>query len=137
VFLSLVVGIHLASAHLPSEPWHENFNPGMFVASENYVGGAFRNSLGRLSIYGARTFTWDQFSLSLGLISGYKKKYWEGQCLNGNQSTDGHPCFLGSTKYDVGPMFAPSYKFGDFRLTFIPGFGTASALHLSVELPTP
>lgn len=112
-----ILGAHLFTAHVAGG--FEPVNPGIYARSaEGFTAGAFRNSYGRLSVYGG--MTWEapggHLALTAGLVTGYP----------------------GSTVY---PLIAPSVRVGlgerySARFTVLPkpprGAGSA-ALHLSVE----
>lgn len=136
---SLVIGVHLASVHFPQEPYQNNNNPGWYVKTQSGLTlGTYRNTINRDSFYLGQTFSHEPFSLTLGIISGYQKKEYEGKCTNGYVSKPGQPCYIGNTPGAIAPLIVPSVLLWDtMRLSLIPGLpgvkNSHNALHLSLE----
>ena len=69
------IGLHIASQHVPEYEYHEQKNVGMYVQADRVLVGAYRNSLGRDSIYAAYAHPLGHgFELLAGAASGYMKK---------------------------------------------------------------
>jgi hypothetical protein len=66
------VGYHLVSAHIPAKDYN-NINPGIYYRlDEGVVGGVYRNSFKRASVYVGYTWLYKDFGLTLGAVTGYK-----------------------------------------------------------------
>jgi hypothetical protein len=136
ILTGLTIGVHLASVHVPSEPWQQNFNPGVYAMTDDgWTAGVYRNTIDRTSVYAGKAFTYGPFSLVVGVVSGYQHETWHGtKCPNGSYGMGGAQCYLGYTKHALGPMIAPSVLvFDHVRLTYLPGIHTSSVFHLSIE----
>jgi hypothetical protein len=131
---SLVIGLHLISAHVPERPWHNDKNWGAYVETSGIAVGTYKNSLlGSRSYYVARRLDiWGPVSLHLGAISGYQVRYLEslhGEPYNGT---------IGTSQRKINPILAPSLKFDaiPLRLFVIPPAGKGSTVfHLTLEIP--
>lgn len=135
------VGVHVASRHFPGRTHLHDVNPGLYVVSpEGWVAGGYRNSLGRPSMYAGKVFTAGPASLTLGLISGYRRHL----TIHETQCTD--PAYTWCTRWDTGVktaitgLVAPSVRLPvvagvSARLTWLPSYGQlkSNALHLSIE----
>jgi hypothetical protein len=124
---TLILGVHLASIHIPAEPWQNNTNPGIYVRADGWTAGTYRNTLRRQSVYFGHQFELGAVSFGVGAISGYKKECTSGVCF-------------GATKHKWSPMFAPSVAIpvqilgATPRLWYVPGFAnSASVFHISLE----
>lgn len=118
IFESIILGVHLASAHIPAPEGINNFNPGVYIQADGWTAGAYRNSYRRPSLYLGHTLSWGPASLFLGAVTGYHKPVL--------------PL--------VAPSLAgPSYEGWRPRLTLIPRFkeNRTTVLHLSVEKELP
>jgi hypothetical protein len=133
---SLILGAHLVSYHTAREPYYHNVNPGVYVECDGWTAGAYRNTLGRNSLYAGYTLHQGPFALSLGVASGYQKKITPWACRSGYISTEANPCTLGigTSNGKVIPMIAPSVLLGPARLWYLPRVGSSSsAFHLSLQ----
>lgn len=131
------IGLHLASHHFEQRDYQRNFNPGIYVRTEDgWTAGVYRNTLGRTSVYGGYTIG-DQVALTVGVVSGYQIRHEWAPPLPGGQCSNGPPpCYreLGTSHHALNLMVAPSVRLGPARVSFIPGLGNASSvLHLSIE----
>lgn len=137
----VVVGLHLGSVHVPHRIDQRNVNPGAYVRFGNGLTlGAYRNTLGRESVYAGYTFNViGRIDLTLGAVTGYERKvvarYYKPVCADGNPG----PCTLtkGFTRHRVGLLVAPSIRLPGVagftpRLSALAG-DDAVAIHLSVE----
>lgn len=65
-----VLGLHLLSAHV--SPGFETVTPGAYVTCDNGATfGAYRNSIGRPSLYAGHTWQRGRFALSAVALTGY------------------------------------------------------------------
>ena len=130
-----VLGLHLASVHVPAEPYHHNVNPGAYVVFPQGVAvGAYHNSLGRTSAYVGKVLDFSPFALTVGVVSGYQKVYSTGRCANGKWGTSEQPCIYGMSRGALSPMLTPSVLLGGcVRLSLVLGIQASSAVHLSIE----
>lgn len=106
--LAVTIGLHLHSTHFGSEGVNNN-NLGVYVVADQWVVGAYRNSLHRNSVYAGYVFETKSklFALTVAGITGYSH-----------------------TKV----MVAPSVKLGNFRISGIPPvLKQPGVLHLSAE----
>ena len=102
---ALIMGVHIASAHLRDERKLNSFNPGVYASCDEYTVGLYKNSYKRESVYVARSFG----PLAIGLVTGYPK----GAVL---------------------PMAVLSVKWQGIRLSLIPPVDkTTGAVHVSYE----
>lgn len=132
-FIPVVVGLHIASAHPGSDLPVNNVNPGVFaVNSDNWVAGAYFNSLRRPTVYGGKRLTTGPFSLTLGLATGYDKA--AGPCRFGLHDLPGNPCMHGEGGAVI-PFASPSIAWHGHRLSFLPGAlaGRSNVFHYSYE----
>jgi hypothetical protein len=135
--LSILVGLHLATLHVPSASYQHDLNPGAYVEVEHVTLGAYRNTIGRTSIYIAGTLDRAPFSLTLGAVSGYQRHVTPAPCPS--EGMRGCYRISGLSPGYLAPLIAPSihHPLGpvELRLTAIPPLrrGDALALHLSVE----
>lgn len=126
-----VFGAHLVSHHVGADGFN-NANVGAYVVVDGWTVGAYRNSLYRTSIYAGYQFDWGPFSLTAGVVSGYKREVTE--CTGSRAQT----CWrsTGFSRTTLAPMLVPSMHLGPARVWVIPSFGfvrNAGVLHLSVE----
>lgn len=126
----LVIGLNVASVHVPAIDGQNNVNPGIYVRHESgWGGGAFRNTLKRTSVWAGYTFTHEPFSLTVGGITGYK---WE-------RITEHE--VKGFSKHAVTLMVTPSAALPEVfgvvpRVSYMPKLGEATrsnTFHLSIE----
>lgn len=132
------IGLHLASVHVPARDYQRNFNPGLYVITENGIAfGAYRNTLGRTSVYAGLAIGAGPVTLMAGLATGYQKRVMPMTCNNAGSTGCWH--VVGSTNARLVPMLSPSIRLPEVagitpRVSYVPGLGlNASAFHLSVE----
>jgi hypothetical protein len=77
-----IVGLHLASVHVPAHDWQDNFNPGIYAqhVDTGITLGTYHNTLGRQTVYAGWTYDWGPASVTLGAATGYKKETQEVAC---------------------------------------------------------
>lgn len=117
---SLVLGAHLATAHVGSQADGLRFvTPGVYARLDSGLTvGAYSNSYGRGSVYAGWTVSTPdgRFSLTAGAVTGYPAR----SVL---------PLLAPSVRFDLGDGYAA-------RLAFIPkppGVGRANGLHFMIE----
>jgi hypothetical protein len=67
------LGLHLASVHLPQRSFN-NFNPGVYYRSDaGWTGGAYFNSLERVTAYAGYTWQRGPLGLTAGVATGYDR----------------------------------------------------------------
>lgn len=119
-------GVHLGSAHYPKGSYQNNFNPGMYVRTDDGITvGAYYNTLRRTSVYAGYTFEYGPVGLLGGLVTGYQPK------------------LIDSVNYGQGktltPMLAMSLRLpplGGFKpmVMLVPPFRSSPAVfHLAFE----
>ncbi len=113
VLAGLIIGAHIATAHFGAAPDTrlQDRNPGAYARlAGGATFGAYRNSIGRSSVYAGWTWTHGAFSVTAGGVTGY-----EGRRIQ--------------------PLLVPSVAAGPIRLTYLPNSrrGGPQGLHLSVE----
>lgn len=152
-----IVGLHLASIHVPARENQHNFNPGIFARLDNGVTlGTYHNTLGKQTFYAGYTLERRPFSLTLGTASGYQRHETvtlgavkpctiqqaaanNGACMQQARHTETPP----GTKAYLTLMLAPSVRLPDFfgivpRISYIPGLaGSSNVFHLSIERALP
>lgn len=139
----IILGLHLATVHVPDRPWLSSATPGIYArAPEGWSAGVFRNSFGRASVYGGFQFEpVAHLSIGVGLVSGYEYRMVEQPCgkfYPGLESWGACWIRLGSTEHAIAPIIVPSVYYGPVRLSYIPSFGrdrASDALSLSIEFP--
>lgn len=73
------VGVHIGSAHYPGASYQNNFNPGMYVRTDDGITvGAYYNTLRRTSVYAGYTLEYGPFGLLGGVVTGYTPKIIDG-----------------------------------------------------------
>lgn len=119
-------GVHLASAHYPGGPYQNNFNPGVYLRTEDGITvGTYYNTLRRASVYAGYTYEYGPFGVLGGVVTGYQPKRIDGVTYGQGKA--------------LTPMLALSLqlpKLGGFRpmLMLIPPFRSSPAvLHLAFE----
>ena len=137
-----IIGLHLASVHVPAHDWQDNFNPGIYAqhVDTGITLGTYHNTLGRQTVYAGWTYNWGPASVTLGAATGYKKETKEVPC-SAEWAKYYSRCTmtLGQSKSALVPMLAPSVKLPTVlgvtpRVSFIPGLaGSANVFHLSIE----
>lgn len=110
---TLALGYHLATAHAAVAEVRNRineFNPGAYVQCDSLAAGAYMNTWGRLSVYGAKVVPLaPRTGLVLGAVTGYSRT--------------------------LTPMAMLTYRLADgTRLSFIPSTPAAlGGVHLSRE----
>lgn len=137
-----IIGLHLASVHVPAHDWQDNFNPGIYAehVDTGITLGTYHNTLGRQTVYAGWTYNWGPASLTLGAATGYRKETQEVPC-NAEPAKHYTRCTmtLGTGRGALVPVIAPSVKLPAVlgvtpRVSFIPGAaGSANVFHLSIE----
>lgn len=149
------VGVHLVSHHAPKRDFQRNDNPGLYFRSaEGWTVGAYRNTIGRTSVYAGRAFAVGPLDIGLGVVGGYQRKChettwnqvdtqsWEHHGRTYSRTTTTPmvrtEC-LGVSRGYLSPMVSPSIALPAVlgatpRLHYMPGLsGTSNVIHLSVE----
>jgi hypothetical protein len=134
------IGLHLGTAH--THGGLNGVNPGVYARFDNGATiGAYRNSIGRNSAYAAYTMETPirpsiSAALAVGIVTGYQRVYFTGDCRNGEFGTLEYPCYRGNNS-KLTVLFAPSIAFSQganaIRLAVIPSKDAGFAAHLMVE----
>lgn len=127
-----VIGVHLLTAHAASG--YEAVTPGIYARHESgFTVGAYRNSIGRESVYAG--WTWEtpdrRFALTAGGVTGYERKCWREVRNEPNGSVSTLPHCTGFEGGKVAPMLVPSMRLGSARLALVSL--KRPALHLAWE----
>ena len=133
------VGVHTYTHHFDSHNRLNERNWGLYVRTDAWEAGAYRNSFRRNTVYAGKVWSYGPVSLTLGAAYGYQRKWRD--C---NGADYGHPeweeCRKADTKVKTAlmPFVAPSVAIpvGEYavRLTAVPNLGEKPALvHLSFE----
>lgn len=119
-------GIHAGSSHFPGGSYQNNFNPGVYLRTDDGITvGTYYNTLRRVSFYAGYTFEYGPVGVLGGLITGYQPKL-----INGLSYGQGKA---------LTPMLAASLKLpplGGFKpmLMLVPPFRSSPAvLHIAFE----
>jgi hypothetical protein len=132
------LGAHVASAHSDMDPWTRNDNPGLYIRHASGVQvGAYRNSLGRNTVYGALSYAVGPIDVSAGVASGYQRQWQTWDTADGRRFAQ----FVGSSNAALTPFATLSTAFNvpglpvAPRLTWMPKIGAIPqhVLHLSIE----
>ena len=82
------LGLHAISAHFPSGSYQNNFNPGLYLRTDDGITiGGYYNTLRRFSLYAGYTFEYGPLGLLGGVVTGYQPKninglsYGQGKAL--------------------------------------------------------
>lgn len=150
-----VMGLHTASWH-SNAAGQNNANGGLYVRGDDWTVGAYRNSLGRTSVYAARTWQAGGWDIAVGAITGYRRKLEPAGCLQMllaegyamDVAVQSHAAY-GPTGCNVWrghgrriePLIAISHALPAVggvvpRITYIParlGAGSSDVMHLSIE----
>lgn len=147
---ALAIGMHVQSLHIPSHGYQNN-TLGAYVRGEEWQAGAYRNSIGRTTVYAAanrRAFGLDWHA---GLATGYQVrcKPTSVTYTKHSQTPEGVPYDVIVTEHSqacsgwsrgaIAPMAGVSYLIPTDtrikpRVFFAPGFkGSSSVIHLSLE----
>lgn len=105
---ALILGLHLATAHVRTDL--ENVNPGAYVQCDNVQAGAYRNSIGRTTVYAGYVVQAGPVDVLIGAATGYRQT--------------------------LRPVFVPSVALpAGFRLSFLfpSGGGSRGGVHLAWE----
>lgn len=124
--LPTLVGLHLATYH-DNGPY-ENFNPGIYVAHNNWTAGFYHNSTRQTTAYGGYSWWWraprvvglDSVALTAALATGYPNKI---------DGTDISLILIPSARFKVTDTMG-------VRLTLLPyvrRYNPATSVHFSVE----
>lgn len=137
------LGAHVGTVHVPHRDNEHNINPGLYVRSPSGITlGAYANSLGRPSMYLAQSFTRGAFGLTVGAVSGYRRREVPAPCDEVGSPADWTGCTAWDTrvKATFAPLVVPSVTLPAVagltpRLAYIHGLGKrkTAGLHLSVE----
>lgn len=122
-----ILGIHTFSYHNSGN--YNDVTPGLYLEKNNYVIGAYHNSIRQTSLYAGYTWNWampsnpivDAVSFTGGLVTGYRHKGYNSDVV-----------LLGATsfRHDLGNRQA-------LRLSVLPLHKISTAtyvLHLSYEV---
>lgn len=119
-------GIHVGSAHVPGGAYQNNFNPGVYLRTDDGITiGTYYNTLRRVSFYAGYTVEYGPVGLLGGLVTGYQPKLIDGLSYGQGKT--------------LTPMLAASLKLpplGGFKpmLMLVPPFRSSPAvLHLAFE----
>lgn len=137
---SIILGLHLMSAHLPERPGQNNINPGIYAVADGWTAGTYRNTLRRQSVYFGYQFDAPNtpFSLTIGAVSGYHITKTpivrsDKACVHRTQGDGCDSLWIeGISRRKWMPMVVPSMHFGPARLWLMPQ-PSGAVLHLSVE----
>lgn len=147
---ALVIGLH-AYTHHANKAMDDNtpgiyaVAPGVGVLGGSLTAGAYRNSIGRPSVYVGQTWEYGRYGLTVAAVTGYtiKTRYGQDVCRPGYISVPENPCRLdsaGHTRHLLAPLVAPSISFPEAvpyigvapRLSLV-GLKGGAAVHLSLE----
>lgn len=119
-------GTHIGSAHYPGASYQNNFNPGIYVRSDDGITvGTYYNTLRRTSVYAGYTYQYGPLGLMGGLVTGYQPKLIDGVTYGQGKT--------------LTPMLALSLSLpplGGFKpmVMLVPPFRSSPAvLHLAFE----
>lgn len=119
-------GLHLGSIHAPSESYQKNFNPGVYVRTdEGITAGVYHNTLGRVTVYAGGTLEYGPFGVMAGVATGYKPKVIDGKTYGSGRALT--PVLAFSLSLPVIATITP-------KLIYIPAFEKSPAVfHLAIE----
>jgi hypothetical protein len=156
----MTLGAHLYSLHAP-QLQQRNANVGVYLRSGDWTTGAYRNSLGRLSLYA--THAWPlagPVELHVGLVTGYQRVQVTVPCesvaerlgisvgeARAAERERRYSCWeaTGHGRFAIAPMASLSTALPTLagvtpRLTYVPplrirglGVSRSHVLHLSIE----
>ena len=69
---SLILGLHLVTAHFDTRIPHNDVNPGVYAVCDDWVAGNYRNSQWRNSAYVGRVWHAGRIDIVTGAITGYR-----------------------------------------------------------------
>ena len=120
------LGVHAGSAHFPGGSYQNNFNPGVYLRTDDGITvGGYYNTLRRLSLYAGYTFEYGPLGLLGGVVTGYQPKTIDGLSYGQGKA--------------LTPMLALSLQLpplGGFKpmVMLVPAFRSSPAvLHLAFE----
>lgn len=120
------LGVHVGSTHYPGGSYQNNFNPGVYLRTDDGITvGAYYNTLRRASVYAGYTYQYGPFGLLGGVVTGYQPKVIDG-LIYGEGKT-------------LTPMLALSLQLPDLggfkpMVMLVPPFQNSPAvLHLAFE----
>ena len=119
-------GVHIGSTHYPGGSYQNNFNPGVYVRTDDGITvGTYYNTLRRASVYAGYTYEYGPFGLLGGVVTGYQPKLIDGVSYGQGKA--------------LTPMLALSLQLptlGGFKpmVMLVPPFKSSPAvLHLAFE----
>lgn len=69
------IGLHIASHHFPERDYQQNRNIGIYLRSDNWQIGTYRNTINRQSYYAAKSIEIGAgFEIMGGVVSGYQRR---------------------------------------------------------------
>lgn len=136
-----VLGVHVGTRHFPERAHLRDVNPGLYAISPGgWVAGACRNSLGRTSVYGGKVWSWGPASLTLGAISGYRRRPTIHEAVCSDSAYTYCDRWDTGVKTELTLLLAPSIALPSIagvtpRISYLPSYGQlkSQALHLSAE----
>jgi hypothetical protein len=147
IFETIVVGLHLVTAHVGNTNGEQPITPGIYVRADGFTAGIFRNSYAEPSVHVGYTLETEgkTFALTLGATYGYRKKddkevsncpasnltnCSEAERLRYGWTEPGkrtlYPLIVPSVRLPVGDAFAA-------RVSLMPYHKGPQAIHLSIE----
>ena len=119
-------GVHLGSVHYPGGSYQNNFNPGVYLRTDDGITvGTYYNTLRRISVYAGYTYEYGPVGLMGGVVTGYQPKLIDGLSYGQGKA--------------LTPMLALSLRLpplGGFKpmVMLVPAFRSSPAvLHLAFE----
>lgn len=134
------IGVHTLTHHIDSHTGLNERNIGLYLRSDNWTVGGYRNSYRRTTLYAGYVLDYGPFSVTLGAATGYQRK-WRDCTAEEVQATGFvDECRKPDTKVKTAlmPVIAPSVALpiGDgwkARLTVVPEEYKPALVHLSFE----
>lgn len=134
------VGVHTYTHHFDSHSGLNERNFGLYVRTQDWEAGAYRNSYRRNTLYAGKVWSYGPVSLTLGAAYGYQRKWRDCTQQEVAQTGFTDACSKPDTRVKTAlmPFVAPSVAIpvGEYavRLTAVPNLGEKPALvHLSFE----
>lgn len=149
--VTMTMGLHLGSYHVPDRPYFQNTNPGLFLRVDQTQLGCYQNSYDRTSCYVAVIQPIGPVDVMAGLVTGYDRRCKERiettvtvrKTETATITMTDHMLLRecrGFSKEKVTPMLALSYAIpveilgATPRLSVMSAFDKgATVFHLSVE----
>lgn len=103
--LSFALGVSL---HVGFEKEYNFFHPHVRYQDEEFIAGAYYNSINQISLYAGQRYEFDDYGLELALVNGYSKQ---------------------DPLTEIGPYVRLTYK----NLFFVPDFVGDSGIVLGFE----